>query len=458
MAGAGASSIDPDAAMRNKRFVVLLALAAVIGVVASLVAWGFLELIYQIQQGVFHHLPDKLGFDSVPVWWPIPVLAIAGVVTAFAIVRLPGTGGHLPANGLNAGTTLPIELPGVILAALASIGLGTVIGPEAPLIALGGGLGLLGASLIRGNASPEIGELLGAAGTFAAVSFLFGSPLIAAVLLIEATGIGGPKLKLVLLPGLLAAGIGSLVSIGMGAWTGLSTSQIAIGVVPLPPFDRPDALDFAWTIPFAIAVAVITLVVFRIARETVPLTRPRPYLALPAIGVAIAGLAIAFHATTGKDANEVLFSGQGALSGLVAGAGAWSLGALALLIAFKGLAYAISLAGFRGGPTFPAMFIGAAAGLMAAQLPGFDVTPAVAVGIGAGVVAVLRLPLSAIVLALVLTSKSGLGSGPLVIVGVVVAQLTVVALSPLIGREAPAPDDAARPISRSSGRGAPRPT
>ena len=203
---------------------------------------------------------------------------------------------------------------------------------------------------------------------------------------------------------------------------------------------------------------MITLVVFRIARETVPLTRPRPYLALPAIGVAIAGLAIAFHATTGKDANEVLFSGQDALGGLVAGAGAWSLGALALLIAFKGLAYAISLAGFRGGPTFPAMLIGAAAGLMAAQLPGFDLTPAVAVGIGAGVVAVLRLPLSAIVLAVVLTSKSGIGSGPLIILGVVVAQLTVVALSPLMGREAPAPDDTARPVSRSSARGAPRPT
>ena len=220
MTGPGASPIDPDTTMRSKRFVVLLVLAAIIGVVASLVAWGFLELIYQIQQGVFHHLPDELGFDRVPVWWPIPVLALAGVVTAFAIVRLPGTGGHLPANGLNAGTTLPIELPGVVLAALASIGLGTVLGPEAPLIAIGGGLGLLGASLIRGNASPELGELLAAAGTFAAVSFLFGSPLIAAVLLIEATGIGGPKLKLVLLPGLLAAGIGSLVSIGMGRGRG----------------------------------------------------------------------------------------------------------------------------------------------------------------------------------------------------------------------------------------------
>ena len=73
-------------------------------------------------------------------------------------------------------------------------------------------------------------------------------------------------------------------------------------------------------------------------------------------------------------------------------------------------------------------------------------------------VAVLRLPLSAIVFAVVLTSKSGIGSGPLIILGVVVAQLTVVALSPLMGPEAGAPDDTARLVSRSSARGAPRPT
>jgi H+/Cl- antiporter ClcA len=443
MADVPAPPIDPDAAMRGKRFFGLLALAALLGVVASLAAWGFLELIYEIEQGVFHHLPGELGFDSVPVWWPVPVLAIAGLVTAIAIVRLPGTGGHLPANGLNAGTTYPIELPGVVLAALASIGLGLVLGPEAPLIALGGGLGILGASLIRGDTPPELGALLGAAGTFAAVSFLFGSPLIAAVLLIEATGLGGSQLKLVLVPGLLAAGIGSLVSIGMGSWTGLSTSHISIGVLPLPAFARPDLVDFAWTIPLAVVVAAITFVIFRIARETVRFVEPRPYVALPAIGVAVAGLAIAFHGATGKDANEVLFSGQDALSGLVAGAGAWSLSALALLIAFKGVAYSISLAGFRGGPTFPAMLIGTAAGLMAAQLPGFDLTPAVAVGLGAGVVAVLRLPLSAVVLAVVLTSKAGLGSGPLIIVGVVAAQLTVVALSGLRTSEAPAGGDPA---------------
>ena len=45
------------------------------------------------------------------------------------------------------------------------------------------------------------------------------------------------------------------------------------------------------------------------------------------------------------------------------------------LIAFKGIAWSISLRAFRGGPVFPALFLGAAAGLMAAQLPGFSITP-----------------------------------------------------------------------------------
>ena len=139
----------------------------------------------------------------------------------------------------------------------------------------------------------------------------------------------------------------------------------------------------------------------------------------------------------------MLFSGPGpaARPGLRA-PGTWSLGALALLVVLKGLAWAISLASFRGGPTFPAMFLGAAAGVMAAQLPGYDLTPAVAVGIGAGVAAVLRLPLSAVVLALLLTAQSGAGAAPLVIVGVVAAYITTLALN-APRRRSPGRDDGA---------------
>jgi H+/Cl- antiporter ClcA len=66
---------------------------------------------------------------------------------------------------------------------------------------------------------------------------------------------------------------------------------------------------------------------------------------------------------------------------------------------------------------------------MASRLPGFAPTPAVAVGMGAAVAAVLRLPLSAVVLAALLTAKGGTGAEPLIIVGVVVAYVLTLVLS-----------------------------
>lgn len=420
---------DPAAIMRSRQFIGLLALAAIVGVVASFAAWCFLELVHEVQDGVYKDLPDALGYDATPLWWSLPVLALAGGVVAFAIVRLPGRGGHIPADGLNPEPTQPIELPGVILAAVASIGFGVVLGPEAPLIALGGGLGYFAVGRLRGDAPPELAALVAACGTFAALSFLFGSPLIAAVLLIEATGLGGKRLSLVLIPGLLAAGIGTLVSIGMGDWTGVDSSDISLDLLPVAEFARPDLVDFLWTVPLAAAIAIGTVVIFRLGRTTQRFVGPRPFV-LPVVGLVVAGLAIAFSEATDKGVNQVLFSGQDALGPLVANADSWSLTALALLIGFKGLAYAISLGSFRGGPVFPAMFLGAAAGLMAAQLPGFELTPAVAVGLGAAVVGVLRLPLSAVVLATLLTSQAGLGAGPLIIVGVVVAYLVANLIDP----------------------------
>jgi H+/Cl- antiporter ClcA len=434
---------DPAAVMRSREFLGLLVLAAVVGVVASLAAWCFLEAINAVQDGVYDHLPGTLGFDHTPVWWPLPVLFVGGVGAALAIWRHPGRGGHIPANGLNPDPITPIQLPGVILAAIASISLGAVVGPEAPLIALGGGIGLLAIGRLRSGAPPETATLVAACGTFAALSFLFGSPVIAAVLLIEATGLGGPRLTMLLIPGLLAAGIGSLVSIGLGAWTGVNSSAISLELLPVDKFVRPDLTDFLWTVPLAAAIALGTVLIFAVARPTARIVEARPF-ALPFVGLAVAALASGFAETTDKGTDQVLFSGQDALGPLVSSADTWSLSALALLIAFKGVGYAISLGSFRGGPAFPAIFLGAAAGLMAAQLPGFELTPAVAVGIGAAVVAVLRLPLSSIVLALLLTSHGGLAISPLVIVGVVVAYLVA-------NKVAPPPD----PIPAGGGTVAP---
>jgi H+/Cl- antiporter ClcA len=429
MSGA-APSPDPATIMRSRQFVGLLVIAAGVGVVTSFAAWWFLELVHKLQHALYDELPEAVGFDTVPAWWPLPVLVIAGVLVALAVARLPGAGGHSPVEGLDPGTpTQPVEIPGVLLAAAASIALGAVVGPEAPLLALGAGLGLLVIGRLRSDAPPEASTIIAASGTFAALSFLFGSPVIAAVLLIEAAGLAGAGLSLVLIPGLLAAGIGTLVSIGLGAWTGIDRSDISLGVLELSEFARPDAVDFLWTVPLAAAVGLGVVVIFRLARGAHGFVGPRPFL-LPVAGLLVGALAIGFSEATDKGIDQVLFSGQEALGPLVANADTWSLSALALLIGFKGLAYAVSLASFRGGPVFPAILLGAAAGLMAAQLPGLELTPAVAVCIGAAVVAVLRLPLSAVVMATLLTSQAGLGVGPLVILGVVVAFLVANLVDP----------------------------
>jgi hypothetical protein len=77
---------------------------------------------------------------------------------------------------------------------------------------------------VRRDAPEQLLAVVAAAGSFAALAFIFESPVIAAVVLLEAAGLDRKQMPVVLVPGLLAAGIGSLVSVGMGSWTGLSTS------------------------------------------------------------------------------------------------------------------------------------------------------------------------------------------------------------------------------------------
>ena len=439
------TSEQADATIRSKQYAVLLVIVAVIGVLVSLAAWCFLVAIHQMQQEFYTHLPNAFGYThGAPKWWPLPILAVGALITAIAIRYLPGDGGHVPAKGLAVGGAAgPRVLPGVILAGLGTIGFGLVLGPEAPLIALGAGVATLIILMAHRDTPPQTLMVVAAAGSFAAMSFIFASPLIAAVILIEAAGLGGPRLRVVLVPGLLAAGIGSLVSIGMGSFTGLSSSSYAIGALSLAPAAHPHLGEFGWTIALGAAIAVVTSFIIRGGLHTYRFVSRRQLLALlPVVGLITGGLAIAFSQITGKGFNEVLFSGQDQLPGLVSQAGTWSVAALAWLIVFKGIAYSISLGSLRGGPTFPAMFLGAAAGVMASHLPGFPIQAGVGVGIGAGTVAVLRLPLSAVVIATLLTTHAGSNIEPLIIVGVVVAYITTLLLA---RSSAPATDTSAAP-------------
>jgi H+/Cl- antiporter ClcA len=420
---AAEAAADPMAMLRSRSYIQVLVLAALIGVPVSAVAYFFLKLVALLQHWFFTTLPTQLGFAGSPAWWPLPLLAVSGILVAATITVLPGEAGHKPAEGFKAGgAPTAAELPGVFLAAVATLSLGMVLGPEAPLIAIGGGLGALAVRLAKKDAPPTAALVIASAGSFAAISALLGSPIIGAFLLMEASGLGGPILGLVLVPGLLAAGIGTLIFIGLDSLTGFGSFSLAIP--GLPPFHHPNGVMFLWAIVFGLVAALLGTGIRLLALALQPLVERRMLLLMPVVGLGVGGLAILFDEVSGHGVPNVLFSGQSALPDVVLHASAWTIGALVLLVACKSLAYGLSLSSFRGGPIFPAMFIGGAAGVAGSHLPGLSLVPAVAMGIGSMACVMLKLPLTSVLLPTLLLSSDGLALAPLIIVAVVVTYVT----------------------------------
>ncbi|MFG2991217.1 chloride channel protein [Streptomyces sp. NPDC048257] len=392
--------------LRSPGYVKILVYSALIGVPVSLIAFWFLVGLHELQHTLWADLPHHLGWDTAPWWWPLPLLLIAGVLVGLIATRLTGGGGHIPAGGLHAGATSPATLPGVVLAAAASLPLGAVLGPEAPLIALGGGLALLFRRLTRIPGTPQTTALLGAAGAAAAIAAIFGNPLIAAVLLIEVSGIGGPQLFAVMLPALLSSGIGDLIFTGFGHWTGLETGSLNVTLpAPLPRLDPADVL---WTILIALAVAVLLHPVMAAGRRVAAFVSGGvlPRTVLCALGAA--ACAALYALITGRTPADVALSGQAALGELAADPQAWAVGALIAVLVLKSVAYALCLGSLRGGAIFPAVFLGAAAGVLLAPLPGLGAVPAMAAGMAASTAAVMRLPVSSVVLVVLLLGSSAM--------------------------------------------------
>ncbi|MFJ3653787.1 chloride channel protein [Streptomyces nigra] len=430
------------AMLRDPAYLKALVFSALIGVPVSLLAFWFLAALHQLEHALWADLPDALGWDTPPWWWPLPLLAVAGVCVGLVVRHLPGAGGHVPAAGLHAPGMSASALPGVVLAAFASLPLGATLGPEAPLIAFGGGLAMLFARLARASTTPQSAALLGAAGAAAALPAIFGNPLIGAVILIEVAGVGGPRLFAVMLPALLSSGVGSLVFTGFGRWTGLSTGGLSLRLgVPTPHIDAGDVL---WSVLLAVAIGFAVHLVMNTGRLAAVFVAGRPVTrtALCALGAGVCGAV--YTLVTDRNPADVASSGQATLAGLAQDPHAWGVGALIAVLLCKGAAYALCLGSLRGGPIFPALFLGAAAGVLVAPLPGLGVVPGLAAGMAAAGGAALRLPVSSAVLVVLLLGQAEMT--PVVLLAAVVGFATVELLPP--GRAVPPvgkPAEAAAP-------------
>jgi H+/Cl- antiporter ClcA len=427
-AAAGPASQQPS----PREFLRLVLLGGLVGIPAALVAALFLAFVHEAQHWLWTDLPDALG-DSEPPWYLVVGLPLVGaLLVAFARRALPGDGGHNPLDGLALGPVPLAYAPGVALAAAATLIFGIVLGPEAPVIALGAIVA--GGMTWFARLDDQSARIMAMAGSFAAISALFGGPLVGGVLLLEA-GVGlGAAIIPAMLPGFVAAAVGYVIFLGLGDWAGLNAPGLTVPDLPL--YDGTSIRDLAIAIVVGVALAILLAVIRRYTRRLAAIGPRRLGLVgmLLAGGLAVGLIAIVADAL-GASSQDVLFSGQASIPALITET---STGIVVVLIVAKALGYAVSLAsGFRGGPIFPALFLGV--GVATLPVIWFDMSPtyAIAIGAAAGMAAEAKLILSGMLFAGLLVGTAGLDA----ISGVVLAAAAAWIVTTALERQSPPSGD-----------------
>jgi H+/Cl- antiporter ClcA len=219
--------------------------------------------------------------------------------------------------------------------------------------------------------------------------------------------------------------VGYLLFIGLGSWGGLDTT--ALTIPDLPAYDGTHVLDLAVAIGVGVVTAFLVAAVRKLATLVDGLGHSR--LGMPGLlvgGGLTVGLLALLARWLGADSQDVLFSGQTAIPGLVAES---SAGIVVILLVAKAIGYAVSLgAGFRGGPVFPAIFLGVAVGMLAGIA--FDVSPtlAVAVGAAAGMASMTRLVFASLLFSALLVGTNGIDTVPAAVLATAAAWIVTMSL------------------------------
>ena len=343
------------------------------GGVSLVVGYAVLELVNVGIGFVWETIPGT--WAQTPAWYVIGVLLIAAVLV-YLVRRFVGDSGHSPMGGIKVSGLTPKEYLGAILAIFASLWGGVVLGPEVALVATGSVIGGIAAKWMRITESKMVTKVVGV-GALGGILALFVEPIMS----------GSMK---------------------------LGSTPTAIEV---------DQLGWAVLVALiaTLAVTISRLVAALIARAS----HAGPQLPI-LVGAAliIAAAALLMQAWTGQSIIYITTSGEDLITDLPT---LTSASTVAAIIALKTIAYAVSLgAGFRGGPFFPAMFVGAASGLLIALVidGGPSVPAAIVVGVIAAVIATapMKWPI-AISLGVVLGFLMGTWSlVPAALVGAIVAR------------------------------------
>ncbi|WNM24839.1 ion channel protein [Demequina capsici] len=352
--------------------------ALIVGVLSGLLLAGIDMVSEGLEHVLWDGLPSALGVEEPAGWWTLIVLSGIGLLVGLAVWKVPGHGGHDSATVELFAPVLRISaLPGVALVLILGLAGGVSLGPESPIIAIDVALTVW----LLGRIAPNIGQqgafMLAAAGMLGA---MFGTPVAAALLMTElvaAAKRGGLLWDRLFAP-LIAAGAATIT---------MQLLHAQSFKLDLPEYTTPHLIDLVT----ASVVALIAAVFGMAASITMP-----PLHALfrrlnhPVAYATAGGVVLGLLGWVGGPLT--LFKGAAQTGDLIShldSYGTWQLLGLALV---KTAALVVAAAaGFRGGRIFPAVFIGAAAGLFGhALMPSMPLALAVAAGVLGAVLAIGR--------------------------------------------------------------------
>ncbi len=414
----------------------VLILSAVIGLAAGLGVVAFLSVEHTLMDLWWDELPEHFGWAEPAGWWVYAVLLV-GAAGVWLALKLPGHGAHRPLDGLGFDIG-PRAIASVVLAALITLSVGAVVGPEMPLMAVGSAI----AAALAPSIPPQFRQVLMLAGATSAITMILGNPVTSGILVLEVMALrgspGGKQSMMTVLPVLVAMGTGYLIQVGVGDWGGVGESSLA--VPNLPAYPDVQGIDLLMLVPVAIITAVLGVAVVYAGTALQRQAEVRPLMVILAAGAVVATCAVAARAITGEPVDLVLFSGQEQVPDVLTIA---SVSTLVVVLFAKVIAYAVSVgSGFRGGLIFPAIYLGVVHASIASQLySDTSVSALAAAGIAAAVGALLRLPFTATALAVLLCAGAGLAVTTPAILGAVIGVLIRVAYDAKFAEQPEAADD-----------------
>ncbi|MGD2721945.1 ion channel protein [Escherichia coli] len=332
------------------RTMLLLSLPAVaIGIASSLILIVVMKIASVLQNLLWQRLPGTLGIAQDSPLWIIGVLTLTGIAVGLVIRFSQGHAGPDPAcEPLIGAPVPPSALPGLIVALILGLAGGVSLGPEHPIMTVNIALAVaIGARLL-----PRVNRMewtiLASAGTIGA---LFGTP-VAAALIFSQTLNGSSEVPLWdrLFAPLMAAAAGALT-------TGLFFHpHFSLPIAHYGQMEMTDILSGA--IVAAIAIAAGMVAVWCLPRLHAMMHQMKN----PVLVLGIGGFILGILGVIGGPVS--LFKGLDEMQQMVANQ-AFSTSDYFLLAVIKLAALVVAAAsGFRGGRIFPAVFVGAALGLM----------------------------------------------------------------------------------------------